>query len=244
VGWWSDLLVTMGTRRADRIDAAEAERLLAGRPTVAAWTGLAALLSEAAGPARPDELAGEPAAVARFRTVRSGVPSTTPSTVDTRRRRWYAASPARTAALRLGLVVLLLAAAGTLTVTLAYRPARMQPPADVSSTPSPSPSSPDAGEGRGGRPSRGASPSGAPGSGPAASQTTDLAAVRLCRVWTDGRQDKATRDQAAEQLGRLIGASGRPNGIPAFCRKVLDSSSTGSGTATTAMRSKKAKNGE
>jgi hypothetical protein len=257
VGWWSDTRVTMSARRTDRIDRDEADRLLAGEPTGVSRAGLAALLSEAAGPPRPEELTGEAAAVALFRAVRAAAPSTTaaaavpPSTVDTRgRRRWYAASPARTAALRLGLVVVLLAAAGTLTVTLAYRPVRMQPPGNVSSStaapaPTPNPSSPANGEGRGGRPSP-PPPGGVPGGtgAPAASGNGDDAtAIRLCRVWTDARNDKAARDHAAEQLPPLMAALGGPDGVSAFCRKLLGPGLDGTTATSTEMKTKRAKSG-
>jgi hypothetical protein len=237
----------MGTRRAQRIDAAEAERLLAGQSTGAARAGLAALLSEAAAPPRPEELADEAAAVAALRMVRSAPPSTVElSTPDgPGHRRWYGRWPARTAALRVALVVLLLVAVGTVTVKLGYRPARMQSPGNVSSStpsPSPSPSSPEAGRGHNGHPSGSAPPGGAPGTAMSTtSPTADMAeAVQLCRVWTDAKQDRATRDQAAERLKRLMDAVYGPNGVPAFCRKVLDEppasappDAKATGTATT-----------
>jgi hypothetical protein len=228
MGWWSDLRVTMRTRRGDRIDPAEADRLLAGQSTGTARAGLVALLSEASGPARATELANEPAAVERFRLVRSAAPPEPAlSTVDNvAGRPWYRSSLLRRSVLRLAIAVLLLAAAGTVTVTLGYRPARMQPPSREASsappaTPSGSPSSPQAERPRSVLPSRSAA--GTAQSDPLASRTNDLTtAVQLCRVWAAAENDKATRDQVAAALKPLIAATDGPNGVPAFCRKLLD----------------------
>jgi hypothetical protein len=58
------------------LDPGTAERLLAGRLDPAdappGYAGVARLLQAAAAPAHPDELAGEPAALAMFRAARSG----------------------------------------------------------------------------------------------------------------------------------------------------------------------------
>jgi hypothetical protein len=52
------------------------------------------------------------------------------------------------------------------------------------------------------------------------------AAVALCQEWMDNRQDSAVRDGAAERLRPLMATIDRPNGIPAFCRKLLDPPAT------------------
>lgn len=238
MGWW-----TARAGRPRRIGLRRAERLLAGGEH-AREPGLAALLSEAAGPPRPDELAGEPDAVGAFRRVRSAAPSmlgAAVSTVDIAGRRpplW------RSAGVRLAVVVLLLAAAGTVTVRFGYLPARMQPVPPVPSTapvagsPSPSTSGPSG-------PSYQPSPPTTPaptGAAPLAArsprppdapkltaqtstipvQDADVAeATQLCRVWTDPDTDKATRDAAAQRLHELMAVLGGPNGMPAFCRKLL-----------------------
>jgi hypothetical protein len=60
-----------------RIDRAAAEQLLSGPPVLAQPGGdpLAQLLANAAGPARAEELKGQPAAMAAFRSARPGVTS-------------------------------------------------------------------------------------------------------------------------------------------------------------------------
>src|SRR5215469_10917544 len=100
-----------------RMSQRQAERLLTGGGC-ARYPGLVALLSEAAGPARPGELSGESDATAAFRRLRLAASSTVDvavpivdavSTVDARRPRpllW------RSTVLRLAIVVVLLAAAG------------------------------------------------------------------------------------------------------------------------------------
>jgi hypothetical protein len=163
----------------------QAERLLAGRGC-ARYPGLVALLAEAAGPVRPGELSGESDAVAAFRRLRLAAPSTVDvavstmdvavSAVDVRRPRpllW------RSPAFRLAIAVVLLAAAGTVTVKFMHLPAQTQPippvapsTAPVAGSPSPSGPGPD---GRSQRPSpaptglppTGLPPTGLPPSGPA-----------------------------------------------------------------------------
>ncbi|TDC59147.1 hypothetical protein E1258_19035, partial [Micromonospora sp. KC207] len=84
--------------RSDRpADRAESDRLLdAARDGRASGTGrtaedpLAALLTAAAAPARPGELAGEEAALAAFRAARAA-PAPTPARAPRRRRRWIGA---------------------------------------------------------------------------------------------------------------------------------------------------------
>ncbi|WP_328421563.1 hypothetical protein OG470_05965 [Micromonospora sp. NBC_00389] len=76
----------MSFRRSDRpADRAEADRLLDGAraaattgPSVAPTDRLAGLLAAAASPGRPEELAGEQAALAAFRAARAApAPATT-----------------------------------------------------------------------------------------------------------------------------------------------------------------------
>ena len=254
MGWWTALKGTMGTRRADRIARADADQLLAGQPGGTPHAGLAALLSEAAAPPRPVELAGEAEAVAAFRRLRSATPTMVDlSTVDVvpgGGRRRTAGPPWRGATIRLAVAVLLLAIAGTASITLAYRPARLQPtptPVASSSIPAPSPSPSASGLRR--PPTlttpRTTSPSLAPSPAAVSTGVGDLAlATQLCQEWA-AATDKATRDQVAELLGPLIDRLDGPNGLPAFCRKLVNAqptaTATASATVTTAKAAKAAK---
>jgi hypothetical protein len=234
MGWWTALKGTMGTRRAERITRAEADQLLAGQPAAPSHAGLAALLSHAAAPARPEELIGEADAVDVFRRLRSAAPSIVDlSTVDAARGRHRIAGPPwRGAAVRLAVAVLLLAGAGTASITLAYRPSRMEPsPPQVpsSSVPDPSPS-PSTGTHR--TPDSPASPSLSPSPASFTARTGDLAtATELCRVWTS-TTDRAVRDRVAAQLKPLMDRLDGPNGLPAFCRKLVGAQPAANATAT------------
>jgi hypothetical protein len=244
MGWWTALKGTMGTRRADRIGRAEADQLLAGLPAGhphagLPHAGLARLLSEASAPARAGELSGEAEAVREFRRLRSAAPSIVDVSVvdippDGRRR--TAGPPWRGAAMRLALVVLLLAIAGTASFTLGYRSARMPPsPTQVpsSSVPAPKPSPPTPGTHRpAGSPAM--IPSLAPSPASFAIRTSDLAlATQLCQVWTAAKNDKAARDRAAAQLKPLIDRLDGPNGLPAFCMRLVDTQPTPTTKTTT-----------
>ena len=265
MGWWTALKGTMGTRRADRITRAEADQLLAGQPAGPSHAGLAALLSHAAAPPRPEELIGEAEVVGVFARLRSAAPSIENlSTVDisARGHRRVAGPLWRGSAVRFAVAALLLGAAGTASITLAYRPARMQPSPSpqvpASSVPNPSPS-PSSGVHR--APSSPVSPSVVPSAASFTARTGDPAtATELCRVWT-ATTDKAVRDQLAAQLESLIDRLDGPNGLPAFCRKLIGAqpaatatasatahatgtgtgAATGTGTASTAAVAAKAK---
>jgi hypothetical protein len=242
----------MTTRRTNRIDATEAERLLAGQSTGAGdagAAGVAMLLSEASAAARPDELIGEAAAVEDYLRVRSAAPSavdisgTVGSIVElSGRSPWYGPSTARTIAIRVALGLVLLFAIGTVSVHFAYLPIRMQQVPSASSSPtaapSPSPSSPEGRRAPGSQPSAGALPSPTVSTGAAVGSNAMAAgrsadrtaragdtatAVALCRTWMDYRQDEVVRDDAARRLRSLMTSLDGPNGIPAFCRKLLDS---------------------
>jgi hypothetical protein len=245
----SDLWVAMTTRRANRIDATEAERLLAGQSTGADRAGVAALLSEASAAARPDELTGEADAVEDYLRVRSAAPSgvdisgTAGSIVElSGRSPWYARSTARTVAIRVAVGLVLLFAIGTVSVHFGYLPIRMQQVPSASSSPtsapSPSPSSPEGRRAPGSQPSAGALPSPTVSTGAAVGSNAMAAgrsadrtaragdtatAVALCRTWMDYRQDEVVRDDAARRLRSLMTSLDGPNGIPAFCRKLLAS---------------------
>lgn len=248
MGRLSDLWVAMTIRRANRINAAEADRLLAGQSTDAGRAGVVALLSEASAAARPAELAGEAAAIEDYLRVRSA----TPSTVERAQVPWYGPSPGRTIAIRVAVGLVLLSAVGTVTVHFGYLPIRMQQePGDTSSSsasvPSPSPSSPEARHLPGSLPSAGPLPSPTGPTEPAAvpakrarasagtgRQVDDGAStVALCQTWMDDRQAKAVRDEVAQRLQSRMATLDGANGIPAFCRKLLDPSGTTTASTTT-----------
>lgn len=248
MGRLSDFWVAMAIRRANRINATEADRLLAGQSTDSSRAGVVALLSEASAAARPDELAGEAAAVEDYLRVRSA----TPSTVELSRPPWYGPSPGRTLAIRVAVGLVLLSAIGTVSVHFGYLPVRMQQvPGSVSSSstsvPSPSPSSPQSRHAPGSLPSAGPLPSPTGSTEPAAvsakrarasagstRQAGDGAsAVALCQTWMDDRQAKAVRDEVARRLQSLMATRDEPNGIPAFCRKLLYPPATTAASSTT-----------
>jgi hypothetical protein len=52
--------------------------------------------------------------------------------------------------------------------------------------------------------------------------------VALCQTWMDSKRDKAVHDEVAQQLRLLMATADGPNGIPAFCRKLLDTTSAAS----------------
>ena len=247
MGRLSDLWVAMAIRRANRINATEADRLLAGQSTDAGRAGVAALLSEASAAARPGELAGEAAAVEDYLRVRSAIPST----VELSRTPWYGPSPGRTVAIRVAVGLVLLSAVGTVSIHFGYLPVRMQQvPGSASSSstsvPSPSPSSPGARREPGSLPSAGPLPSPTGSTEPPAvsakrarasagstRQVGDGAsAVALCQTWMDDRQAKAVRDEVARRLQSLMATRDGPNGIPAFCRKLLYPPATTAASST------------
>lgn len=249
MGRLSDLWVAMAIRRANRINATEADRLLAGQSTDAGRAGVAALLSEASAAARPGELAGEAAAVEDYLRVRSA----TPSTVELSRTPWYGPSPGRTVAIRVAVGLVLLSAVGTVSIHFGYLPVRMQQvPGSASSSstsvPSPSPSSPGARREPGSLPSAGPLPSPTGSTEPAAVPSTrarppavaagqvddGASAVTLCQTWMDDRQAKAVHDDVTRRLESRMATLDGPNGIPAFCRKLLDSPATTAAGTTAA----------
>lgn len=247
MGWWTALLGAMGTRRADRIARADADQLLAGHPAGPSHAGLAALLSDAAAPPRPAELAGEADAVAAFHRLRSATPSIVGlSTVDAGfgGHRRPGGSLWRGTTVRLAIAALLLAIVGTATVTLAFRPAHVQPtPTPVaSSAPAPNPSLSPSSSIRQQPPPTSRPPSPSVVHGPAAASTgiSDPAlATHVCEVWIT-TTDKATRDQLADRLAPLIDRLDGPNGLPAFCRKLVETQPTAATASSTTKTKTKA----
>lgn len=117
-------------RRSARHDRAELDRLLdaAGGAPVAGADPLARLLSAAAAPGRPDELAGEEAALAAFRAARAAPVS--PAAAPRRRR------PLTAGAVAWGAGIAVTATAGVAFAAVAIdRPSDPTPPRPVTPAP-------------------------------------------------------------------------------------------------------------
>lgn len=227
-------------RRSERpADRAESDRLLdaarAGSPGAADPEPLARLLSAAAAPARPGELAGEEAALAAFRAARTAAPAAAPQTP--RGRRFTAGAVAWAA----GIVVTATAGAAFAAVTL-DRPDDPAPPPRPT-TPTPATTATERGGSTGATGSSGGTPSGAPsdaplspsagptsgavtprgpvGGGPRPPQQRTEQLRGLCRAYLTkppAQRDK-TLDTAA-YAGLVTAAGGREN-VDDFCRELV-----------------------
>jgi hypothetical protein len=201
----------------------QAQRLLDGEPAGDQHAGLAALLAAAAAPARPDELADEPAMVAAF--VRAGRgPQLTGDERRAGRLRRQGWRRGGIVAVKVAAGLVLFAAGGTaFAAETGSLPAGLQRQAhDLFGSlgvPAPDDDPPPAGptvaasvavtppSGRTGAPSPGA---------------TEPAAVELCRAWAAQRHPRG-KAMADEQLRDLIAAAGGESEVAAFCAKLLAS---------------------
>lgn len=196
----------MRTPRRSRIGPDDAERLLAtGRD--AAYPGLSRLLTAAAGPPRPGELAGLRAAVAAFEDA--GL-VTRPAAMPRRRRalRPLAAAAALAAALAGGVAVA--------TETGNLPGGGGGTPAGEHTATAPETTRPAPGAGRGGTPS---APPPTADRGPTVSPTSPTVAG-LCQVW-DTHRRKTKEPVPAEVMRDLTAAAGGADRIAAFCATVL-----------------------
>src|SRR5919107_5981611 len=116
---WRAFRSAMRVRRTTRLGSDDVDRLLAGDPSGPGHRGLAALLSAAKAAPTPEELAGERAAVAGFR---SAYRETAPAGSSRTRR----SSPARVVTLKVAAAVAVLAVGGT---ALAAETRRLPPAA-------------------------------------------------------------------------------------------------------------------
>jgi hypothetical protein len=192
----------MRTDPDDLIDAATAERLLAG--DIVGPRRLAKLLSEAAAPARGHELRGEEAAMAAFRAAR-------PVTARPARRRFGAVAWARLATVKVGAIALALAVTGVaLAAGTGIIPNPLPGMAPTTSTPS-VPASNDFnstsnhGDNRGG-------PSQA-GQTPPPSQSLN----GLCHAYLAQMAAKPDKVLENPNFARLVEAAGGADKVPAFC---------------------------
>jgi hypothetical protein len=205
-----------------RVSRREADLLLDGEPTGRTHAGLSDLLAAAAAPARPDELAGERAAVAASRReFRPAGPAP-----DARRARDSRKARGTRRRRRAAIVAALSAAVLTVGGT-AYAASTGRLPDPVQrvvdgvfaggGTPSGSPTQ----QGRTGGPA-GASPtaagSGSASTGPGgAPGVSDSRLNGLCRSWEAVRGNPHTNSISAEDLQVLADAAGGEDRIGAFC---------------------------
>ena len=172
------------------------------------------LLAAVAGPARPDEIAGESAAVAAF--TREYRPRPQPGTSAPRPgRRVGTAVAVSVAALLLGGTAY---AAGTGQLPDAlqeFLPGAAAPVPDRSARAAPT----DRGSGRATPTPR---PSTSPAPQPSATEPADAAELeRLCRSWTAFRADPHAGPVTAEERRTLAHAAGGENGIDGLCQRLL-----------------------
>ncbi|MEW2384246.1 hypothetical protein AB0873_19450 [Micromonospora sp. NPDC047707] len=181
----------MFSRRSARADRAALDRLLDAAPDAVPGAGaepLSRLLSAAAAPGRPDELAGEEAALAAFRAARA-TPTAAPE--PRRRRRPVTA----------GVLAWAAAAAVTATAGVAFAAVTIDRPDAPPPRPAPTTgvSGPGGTDGPGGTPGGGAS-TGTPGetpSGPPAPTTEPPAPTA-----TTGPGSPSPRERAAQVHGK------------------------------------------
>jgi hypothetical protein len=161
--------------------------------------GLARLLDDAAGPARPRELAGEVAAVAMFR--REYRP------VHRRRRRLIAIAMAAVTATAVG---------GTAFAASSGRlPAPVQSWFDGVGTAPTTTAAP--------RPTTGAprATTSAPAAAPGSSATGTVSALEACRAWVAFRADPHNRPVTGEERKELARLAGGEKAIEEYCAKLL-----------------------
>ncbi|SCF17297.1 hypothetical protein GA0074696_3151 [Micromonospora purpureochromogenes] len=220
----------MNFRRSDGVerpaDRAEAERLLdAARSADMPPAGdepLARLLSAAAAPARPGELAGEEAALAAFRAARAaGASAPAPAPPSRRRRRVTTGVVAWVA----GIAATATAGAAFAAVTLDRGDEPAPAPRPPTSVPGGSGSDPAAPSSSGGGPT-----TGAPGAGPSAASPEPGASGKpasegrlagQCRAYLAkpaAQREKALRSPTFADLVAAAGGAGK---VEAYCRELL-----------------------
>ncbi|WP_196255679.1 hypothetical protein ACN26Y_23985 [Micromonospora sp. WMMD558] len=214
-------------RRSARADRAALDRLLDAAPDAVPGAGaepLSRLLSAAAAPGRPDELAGEEAALAAFRAARA---TPTPAPEPRRRRRPVTA----------GVLAWAAGAAATATAGVAFAAVAIDRPDAPPPRPAPTTgvSGPGETDGPGGTPGGGAStgtpggtPSGpptptagAPSTGPGSPSPRERAAQLdgQCRAYL--AKSPAQREKALDTPGfaDLVAAAGGRGQVTDYCRE-------------------------
>lgn len=242
--WIASWMATRATRH-DGIDLAEADRLVAGERPDPQWYGLGPLLDAARAPATGEELAGERQAVDQLVVARRAALTASP----VRRRDARVRPTVRMAVVSLatGLALLVLAgvAAGTgsLPAGLQQRAHEMFGMLGVPP--------PDAGDGRGGGPSGGTTPS-APATVPPPSRPagTDHPsgsstspgsgspnARALCRAWASTGRDPDGSGMSSPAWRALVTAAGGRSRVPAMCTSLIGAPPAATAAPTTTSRS-------
>jgi hypothetical protein len=220
----------LGSREAPpALDDQTADRLLAGRLAPAdappGYAAVTRLVAAAAAPATTEELAGEPAAVARFAaTARSGFPTRASRTrragVPRRPRSVKAAVAVLAAVLSIGGVA---AAAGVF-------PAPARPAADHghgpdspgSGTATPSTSDAATTTATAGNRERGSGTATGP-------DATGPAKDGLCRAWQAGQGIEHGKREDSPAFRALAAAAGGADKIAAYCKATTSADSAGQG---------------
>jgi hypothetical protein len=202
-------------REARRLDAAAAERLLAGEDV--GYDDLSELLAAAAGPTRPRELAGETRALVAFRHSRLAAPGQRPRRTRARTG-WPRLAYVKTAAVAIALataVAALAAGTGVLPTPFTGDPSAATPEV-TSGRPRTSAERTGPGAGAGTPPGQGA-PSATPT--PSADATSSL--IEMCRAHQALR--KPDRDKALDDpsLRPLIDAAGGRDKVDRYCHELL-----------------------
>ncbi|GAB3851247.1 hypothetical protein ACFPIJ_52855 [Dactylosporangium cerinum] len=232
-GWW----------RRRTLLKAEAQRLLDGGSGDSA---VADLLRAASGPARPDELAGERAAVAAFRQEYAARSAADAAAVDgTGRSRGARRSGRRVVVLAAALA--LGALAGTGVAAGAGRlPAPLQRAAHdwIDQVPEPGPDPDQQQTVRAGSPTPQVSQRPSTTAGPSQPGTSGTAAAadvkKLCKEWEKVRDDPHRKPMDPADLRALTAAAGGPEHIERFCGLTPSSSAPVAPGPPAASKSKKA----
>ncbi|WP_435207863.1 hypothetical protein [Micromonospora sp. bgisy143] len=196
-------------------DATSADPVAPAVPEVSGTDPLARLLSAAAGPTRPGELAGEEAALAAFRAARAA-----PATAVARRPRRHR--------LTTGALAWIGALAATATAGVAFAaagleqapepppapsvaPAHTTGPAATASTAPSVPTPP-------GRPSVSVSPS--------STAASNGQLHGLCRAWRAKKPEQREKALRTPAFGRLVTAAGAVAGVEEYCQRLVPETKT------------------
>jgi hypothetical protein len=208
----SEAEATLG--RPGRLDAAAAERLVAGEDV--GFADLSHLLAAASAPARPEELAGETGALVAFRYAALGASG------GHRRRSTAKPMWARLASVKVAAIAVALATTG---VALAAGTGVLPTPFKAD----PPTAAPDLTSSRpGGNPGTGPTTTGALGgpgaitTGPAPSTTPDPALVGQCRAYRAQAKSDPEKVLDKPAFARLVAVAGGRDKVEAYCDQLLD----------------------
>ncbi|MFI7306557.1 hypothetical protein ACIBM8_25365 [Micromonospora aurantiaca] len=221
-------------------DRAESDRLLdaarAGSPPGADADPLTRLLSAAAGPAGPDEVAGEEQALAAFRAARAGT-AAAPVIAPRPRRRL------RVAAALAGLAATAVAGVAFAAVRLDHDPEPVAPPATtaaptgagptgtgpaVTGPSRPAPSTP-AGDASGAESPPAPAPSGTPSAKgrPPTPPAGGASLAGHCRAYLAKSERQREKALTKPGFADLVAAAGGPEQVESYCRNLVGAPSEG-----------------